>query len=148
MVRLPIGDWTLEPYGPYVGCMDGAMAKIDWMMDTCHKYNISVWMEIHAMKDSQNGFDNSGRATQLNWINETHYVHWPTRSSFWLGHWNLTTGAYDQLYPENVKRSIRISIDILKKWGRHPAFAAFQPVNEPWEFSHLPLLKEFYRAIH
>ena len=29
MVRLPIGDWTLDPYGPYVGCMDGAEAKID-----------------------------------------------------------------------------------------------------------------------
>lgn len=24
MIRLPIGDWTLDPYGPYVGCMDGA----------------------------------------------------------------------------------------------------------------------------
>ena len=24
VVRLPIGDWTLDPYGPYVGCMDGA----------------------------------------------------------------------------------------------------------------------------
>jgi len=24
IVRLPIGDWTLAPYGPYVGCMDGA----------------------------------------------------------------------------------------------------------------------------
>jgi glucan 1,3-beta-glucosidase len=28
MVRLPIGDWTLNPYGPYVGCMDGAEEKI------------------------------------------------------------------------------------------------------------------------
>jgi glucan 1,3-beta-glucosidase len=24
IIRLPIGDWTLNPYGPYVGCMDGA----------------------------------------------------------------------------------------------------------------------------
>jgi glucan 1,3-beta-glucosidase len=24
IVRLPIGDWTLNQYGPYVGCMDGA----------------------------------------------------------------------------------------------------------------------------
>lgn len=40
MVRLPIGDWTLDPYGPYVGCMDGATEKIDWMFDTCAKYNI------------------------------------------------------------------------------------------------------------
>jgi hypothetical protein len=23
-VRLPIGDWTINPYGPYIGCMDGA----------------------------------------------------------------------------------------------------------------------------
>jgi glucan 1,3-beta-glucosidase len=23
-IRLPIGDWTINPYGPYIGCMDGA----------------------------------------------------------------------------------------------------------------------------
>ena len=28
IVRLPIGDWTLKPYGPYVGCMDGAKEGI------------------------------------------------------------------------------------------------------------------------
>lgn len=91
MVRLPIGDWTLEPYGPYVGCMDGAADRIQWMLDTCHKYGIKVWMEIHAIKQSQNGFDNSGQTSQLNWVNETHYIHWPTRASYWLGHWNLTS---------------------------------------------------------
>ena len=59
MVRLPVGDWTLAPYGPYIGCMDGAAEKIDWMFDTCAKYNISILLDVHAMKDSQNGFDNS-----------------------------------------------------------------------------------------
>ena len=52
MVRLPIGDWTLEPYGPYIGCMDGAKEKIDWMFDICAKYNIQVFLEVHAWKDS------------------------------------------------------------------------------------------------
>jgi len=28
MVRLPVGDWTLKPYGPYIGCMDGSAEKI------------------------------------------------------------------------------------------------------------------------
>jgi glucan 1,3-beta-glucosidase len=60
VVRLPIGDWTLKPYGPYVGCMDGAADKIQWFMDTCAKYNIKVLMDVHALKGSQNGFDNSG----------------------------------------------------------------------------------------
>jgi glucan 1,3-beta-glucosidase len=24
MVRLPIGDWTFDQYGPYEGCMNGS----------------------------------------------------------------------------------------------------------------------------
>lgn len=27
-VRLPIGDWTINKYGPYEGCMDGDVEKI------------------------------------------------------------------------------------------------------------------------
>ena len=52
IVRLPIGDWTLDPYGPYVGCMDGAADKITWVLDTCAKYNIGVFMDIHGVKNS------------------------------------------------------------------------------------------------
>jgi len=52
IIRLPIGDWTLNPYGPYVGCMDGAADKIQWFLDTCEKYQIKVLMDVHAMKDS------------------------------------------------------------------------------------------------
>lgn len=28
IVRLPIGDWTLDPYGPYIGCTAGSDEKI------------------------------------------------------------------------------------------------------------------------
>ena len=28
IIRLPIGDWTLKPYGSYIGCMDGAADEI------------------------------------------------------------------------------------------------------------------------
>ena len=77
IVRLPIGDWTLDPYGPYVGCMDGAEDKIQWMLDTCAKYNISVLMDVHTAKGSQNGFDNSGRAYKLKWDKDgEHFHHW------------------------------------------------------------------------
>lgn len=47
-VRLPIGDWTMNPYGAYVGCMDGAKEKIKWMMDTCWSYNIGVLIDVHT----------------------------------------------------------------------------------------------------
>ena len=52
VIRLPIGDWTLNPYGPYVGCTDGADKWIDWFYDTAAKYNIKVLMDVHAMKGS------------------------------------------------------------------------------------------------
>jgi len=66
-VRLPIGDWTLSPYGPYKGCMDGAADKIDWLFDVAARYNISVLMDVHTAKGSQNGFDNSGVAKSISW---------------------------------------------------------------------------------
>jgi glucan 1,3-beta-glucosidase len=52
MIRLPIGDWTLDPYGPYINCTDGAADKIDWILDTCERYGIQVWLDMHAWKDS------------------------------------------------------------------------------------------------
>ena len=76
IVRLPVGDWTLNPYGPYVGCMDGADEYIDWFYDMAAKYNIKVLMDVHAMKDSQNGYDNSGKASNLRWDNATSFTHW------------------------------------------------------------------------
>ena len=76
VVRLPIGDWTLTPYGPYVGCTDGATEKIEWFLDTCAKYGLKVLLDVHALKDSQNGFDNSGKASDLVWTDEAHFKHW------------------------------------------------------------------------
>ncbi len=60
IARLPIGDWTLKQYGPYVGCTDGADEWVQWALDTFEKYDIKVLLDVHAVKGSQNGFDNSG----------------------------------------------------------------------------------------
>ena len=51
-MRLPIGDWNLKPYGPYVGCMDGAKEKIKWFLDTAHEFDIKVLIDVHAVKNS------------------------------------------------------------------------------------------------
>ena len=83
IVRLPLGDWTLNQYGPYVGCMDGADEKIDWFLKTAHEYGIKVLLDFHALKGSQNGYDNSGRASDLEWPDENHYKHWSVRNAHW-----------------------------------------------------------------
>jgi len=76
IIRLPVGDWTLDPYGPYIGCMDGAAEKIDWFYDMCARHNIKVLMDVHAMKDSQNGYDNSGKASNVVWSDANNFLHW------------------------------------------------------------------------
>jgi glucan 1,3-beta-glucosidase len=83
VARLPIGDWTLKEYGPYVGCTTGAAEKIDWFMDMAEKYNIKVLLDVHAVKDSQNGFDNSGQATITEWITDDHFSHWEHAWAGW-----------------------------------------------------------------
>ena len=45
---MPIGDWTITPYGPYIGCMDGAADWIQNMLDLCAKYGIGVLLDVHC----------------------------------------------------------------------------------------------------
>ena len=47
IIRVPIGDWTLDPYGPYIGCMDGAADKV---LNMCTKYNFKVLIDVHTAK--------------------------------------------------------------------------------------------------
>lgn len=117
MLRLPIGDWSLEPYGPYVGCMDGSSDMIDWMLDMCEKYGIKVLLDVHAVKGSQNGFDNSGMTNGLTWTDSTHFSHWPINAGEWMGKWNITSNSYDNINMDNVNRMIQVSESFLKKWG-------------------------------
>lgn len=36
---------------------------------------------------------------------------------------------------------------MLQRWGKHPAFAAFEPLNEPWWNTDIDILKDFYRKV-
>lgn len=150
MVRLPIGDWTLNPYGPYKGCMDGADKRIDWFLDTAAKYNITVWMDVHTAPGSQNGFDNSGMAHEIYWFNETHYSL--NGMATWLSNATFADEAKTQYHQgplnfDHLQFSIKNAEDLLIRFGNHSAFGGYQPVNEPWWNTPLQPLKEFYREV-
>jgi glucan 1,3-beta-glucosidase len=145
VIRLPIGDWTLNQYGPYVGCMDGAAEKITWFLDTCAKYDIKVLMDVHAMKDSQNGYDNSGKASDVIWTSETEFSHWPNQAARWFGDWNHTTNQYDDINYAAQEWGLQVHEGLLKKWGKHPAFYAFEPLNEPQFNPITEVLKKWYK---
>jgi len=114
------------------------------LLDLCSTYGIQVLLDVHALKDSQNGYDNSGKASGFEWIDETHFKHWGIQDPEWMGHWNGE--IYDSINFDNLIWAVDNVKNLLDLWGNHPAVFALQPVNEPWEHSDIPVLKDFYRV--
>lgn len=73
-LRLPVGDFMFVPYGPYAdGCVEGALERVDQLLDWAYSYGLTVLFDVHTMRDSQNGFDNSGQAMGFAWTSARTY---------------------------------------------------------------------------
>lgn len=73
-LRLPVGDWMYKPYGPYVGCTDGALDYVDYLLDWALANGLTVLIDIHGVKGSQNGFDNSGQCQGFQWTSKLNTI--------------------------------------------------------------------------
>ncbi|KAH7393608.1 putative glucan 1,3-beta-glucosidase [Cadophora sp. MPI-SDFR-AT-0126] len=64
-LRIPIGFWAYDNDDtPYQKGADAYLEKaIEWARN-CGMY---VWVDLHGSPGSQNGFDNSGQAGEVNW---------------------------------------------------------------------------------
>lgn len=102
-------------------------------------------LDVHAVKGSQNGFDNSGKQTRLAWKDENHFTHWEIQAAEWMGPWNGT--GYDYIDFNNLLWAQDTVMGLVNEWGNHPALYAIEPVNEPWEKSDQWALKLFYRNV-
>lgn len=125
--------------------MDGAAEKIDWFFTMATKYNLKVLLDVHCLKDSQNGFDNSGKANKVVWNNATNFDHWDYNAGEWMGKWNGS--GYDSINYENIQWAFDNVELLLQKYGHHNSFYALEPVNEPWWNSDMTVLKDFYRKV-
>ena len=81
----------------------------------------------------------------VEWLDETHYKHWSMQAGNWLGTFNPETHSYDNYKPENLEFSLDRVEELMQTFGDHPALYAFEPVNEPWEYTPLDMLFEYYR---
>jgi len=113
MVRVPIGDWVLDPYGPYVGCTDGAAAEVDMMLDSLAHWNISALFDLHGLRGSQNGLDSSGSARDIVWDGDFKFSHWDHQSANWMSQYNSTTKEQGNFNFFHLKRGLKVSEQIL-----------------------------------
>lgn len=86
MVRIPIGYWAFDQLedDPYVY---GAQEYLDKAIEWAYDADLKVWVDLHGVPESQNGFDNSGLRNlgYPGWFNSTENV-------------NLTYSVLQQIY--------------------------------------------------
>jgi len=64
-LRIPIGFWAYENANtPYV---KGADAYLEKAIGWARTYGMKVWVDCHGSPGSQNGYDNSGHAGNVEW---------------------------------------------------------------------------------
>uniref|UniRef100_K3X3M3 X8 domain-containing protein n=1 Tax=Globisporangium ultimum (strain ATCC 200006 / CBS 805.95 / DAOM BR144) TaxID=431595 RepID=K3X3M3_GLOUD len=151
-LRVPVGDWMFTPYEPYIGCTDGAVEELDRVADLAQKYNIDLLLDIHGLIGSQNGFDNSGKASAVKWtslastqpVGTTTFEHWPIRMAEWAGTFDPVNHNYSSINYNNLNQSLTAVAEIINRYANHPAILGLQPVNEPWELTPIQVLKDYY----
>ncbi|ETS61260.1 hypothetical protein PaG_05224 [Moesziomyces aphidis] len=113
-VRIPVPYFMFReavgPNAPYLTL--NRFAKLKEGVQLAKKYGLKVWIDLHSVPGSQNGFDNSGRSGPINWANNPSYytqTHYYTQTQY----------AFNRLVTEFT----------------HPDYAgvvtAIQAVNEP-----------------
>jgi glucan 1,3-beta-glucosidase len=130
-LRIPVGDWMFEPYEPYIGCWDGSIEVLDQVIDLCAKHNMTVLIDVHGMKDSQNGLDNSGSTVDLVWFSNVSFEHWNLRGGDWVGHFNRSSQSYDSINRENLLHGLRVVENIVTRYKHNPTVIGIEPGPVP-----------------
>ena len=87
-------------------------------------------LDVHGIKDSQNGDDHSGQATDFVWVDEFHFKHLSIQNAKWMGHFNGL--SYDEINYDNIEWALDNVSALMQRWGNHPALYALETLNEPW----------------
>ena len=150
-LRIPVGDWMYKPYYPYVGCMDGALDELERVLRLCEKHKLTAILDIHAVRGSQNGLDNSGDTDSFEWLpladskgGVARYRHWDIRGADWVGHYNHTTYRYDNINGTHIDFTLEVVRELVMNHKHDPVVIGIEPVNEPWWVIPLDVLKDFY----
>lgn len=69
LVRIAVGYWAFQklPDDPYV---QGQEKFVDQAIKWAKENDLNVWIDLHGVPGSQNGFDNSGKRGKVGWFDQ------------------------------------------------------------------------------
>ena len=74
----------------------------------------------------------------------TTFEHWPIRSAKWMGEFDQETASYKAINHGNIQHALDVVQIIVDTYSGHPAVLGIEPVNEPWQFTPIKELKDYY----
>ena len=111
-LRIPVGFWVLDGKDHYVA----AASYLDWAFKMAEKYEIKILIDLHGVRDSQNGFDNSGLEGNVGWHKKE----------------------------ENITEAVEVIGQLAERYHDETALFGIQLLNEPsWEIP-LDVLQDYY----
>jgi len=79
----------------------------------------------------------------------TTFQHWTIRAAHWMGKYDHETESYPVKNQSNIDFTLAVVEEMVKVHKDSPAIWGIEPVNEPWQFTPMAWLKEFYwQAYH
>jgi glucan 1,3-beta-glucosidase len=156
-IRIPIGDWMFQPYGPYIGCTENSLFHLNRILDLCQKYSLQVLLDLHGVIDSQNGFDNSGRSMNVEFIVGTsnnnyngtiNFIHWNIIAGNWAGTFDTINKKYINMNYHNINFTKKVLYQIIDTYKNYDAVFGIEPLNEPSSYIPENILKDFYYDIY
>eukprot|EP01061_Rhynchopus_euleeides_P017503 TRINITY_DN290_c1_g1_i1.p2 TRINITY_DN290_c1_g1~~TRINITY_DN290_c1_g1_i1.p2 ORF type:complete len:657 (+),score=287.77 TRINITY_DN290_c1_g1_i1:65-1972(+) len=138
-VRLPLGWWYFaadagvqqSDYLVPDEAIDSMDHPINKVMQMAQKAGLKVIVDLHGAPCSQNGLDNSGNKSM------------ETNQDLWGDDW---------LYHKECMDNTHVVLDSISKWivetlprnGVNDTVIMLELVNEPWVFSDISLVRDFY----
>lgn len=113
VVRIPVGYWLFDA----VDGFEPTVRYLDKAMKWAHRHGVGVLIDLHAVRGSQNGFDNSGRVGRARWFTNAGYR----------------------------KQTMQLLRRIAKRYKDSPALWGIEIINEPVPGRHHLMLMRFYR---
>jgi glucan 1,3-beta-glucosidase len=116
----------------------------------CELHGLKAIIDIHAMKGSQNGLDNSGSEGTYEWTKTVStggaavYNHWDMRGANWPGPFNSKTQQYEYYNMTNIHSSLKAVQRVVDLHFDDPVVVGMTPVNEPWDKIDMDVLKDYY----
>lgn len=156
-IRIPVGDWMFFPYEPYIGCTEGSIQYLNKILEWCRVNKLKVLLDLHGVKGSQNGLDNSGKSSNINYVvaptnNEYDsaltFIHWSTLAGNWLGDFNTENKTYDKINKENIDFTKQTLYQMVDLYGRDDTVFGIEALNEPWVYTPIDILKSFYYDVY